>query len=226
MKQKQFERMEAIMAQQMQSDFETGHVQRVLHAALRIAATEPDADPDVVILAVLLHDVGRMAPDAAPGANHAELGAEMAREILLREGWDEDIAAHVHSCVQSHSYGKKHPPRSIEAKILYDADKLDLCGATGAARSLLLWGHTPWYRVDVRGNLHFGDKNKGSALFWEYERKLKRLPERFYTKKGKKMAQKRQKALKSFFKALRKELKRGHLKGQQQLARVFAAAEQ
>ncbi|NLW78246.1 MAG: HD domain-containing protein [Ruminococcaceae bacterium] len=223
MQKTQFKLMENIMRVQMHDDpDEIGHIHRVLHHALCIAKTEPKANADVVILAALLHDIGRGAPQLTPQP-HAELGARMAHPILLREGWDEETACHVCACISTHSFKWEPAPASIEAKILHDADKLDIAGAVGAARSIRLGAVAgeAFYTLDENDRPALAPAGGEASLLWEYQHKLKRLPSRMYTQKGRKMAKKRQKTMDAFFEALQAELEGNYAKGQRILKKAL-----
>lgn len=111
------------------------HVRRVLYLALEIAETEEGVDRDLLIAACLLHDVGRPEQFADPALCHARVGGEKARRFLLDHGFSQDFAARVGDCVRTHRYRSDDPPESLEAKILFDADKLDVTGAVGMART-------------------------------------------------------------------------------------------
>lgn len=215
MTRREFEAVETEMLKGMQrSVHDTGHIYRVLYGALRIAATEPKADRDIVILAALLHDIGRAA-EKRPGVGHAEAGAGMAYDMLRRAGWGESAAAHVRNCVRTHSYKGGQKPQSIEAKILFDADKLDLAGAVGCARALLFGAQIdePLYRLGPDGLPSPGLPGEESSILREYNRKLKHLPEKMFTAEGRRLAAKRQKAMDDYFAALAKEIYSGYKKG-------------
>lgn len=115
------------------------HVYRVLYLAMDIARYE-EADTNLLIAACLLHDIGRKEQMENPSLDHAVVGAEKAKRFLLEEGFDPAFAGRVSACIATHRYRSDHPPESIEAKILFDADKLDVTGAMGAARTLLYQG--------------------------------------------------------------------------------------
>ena len=116
------------------------HVERVLALALRLGA-ESGADERVLALAALLHDVGRAREDDDAGATcHAAVGATMAREVLLRHGADARCVRRVADCVRRHRYRGTARPVSLEAKLLFDADKLDSLGAVGIGRAFLFAG--------------------------------------------------------------------------------------
>ena len=141
MKQLEFERINTHMQGCMKdSAHDREHVYRVLYAALDIAKSEKDVNYDILIAACLLHDIGRQAQIENPSLCHAEVGAEAAKEYLLGCGYGQDFAEQVAECIRSHRFRKEQPPKSIEAKILFDADKLDVTGAMGVARTLLYGG--------------------------------------------------------------------------------------
>jgi len=59
----------------------------------------------------------------------------MAIPLLQKIGFSEDKIQKVQECIASHRYRGEQEPKSIEAKILFDADKLDSLGAIGIARA-------------------------------------------------------------------------------------------
>ena len=116
------------------------HTLRVRKNSRELLRELPEANALVVDAAVLLHDIGRPQEVASEGALcHAQLGADMARDILQRIGvTDEAFIAHVCDCIRTHRYRARQPeskPATLEARIVYDADKLDSLGAVGLARS-------------------------------------------------------------------------------------------
>ena len=108
------------------------HVLRVTHMGIRLAQAE-GADIAVVRAAALLHDV----PVAGRGRiDHHLAAASFAAEHLRAEGWDDARIASVVHCIQAHRYRDQSiQPQTLEAKCLYDADKLDSIGAIGVARA-------------------------------------------------------------------------------------------
>lgn len=101
------------------------HIYRVLHNALEIAKTEKDVDYDVSICACLLHDIGRKEQFENPALCHAEVGEQKAYQFLLDNGFNPAYAEHVKKCIITHRFRKNNQPDSIEARILFDADKLE-----------------------------------------------------------------------------------------------------
>lgn len=181
------------------------HVYRVLYAALDIAAHEESGvDIDILITASLLHDIGRGAQFENPSLCHAEAGGEMAYNYLVSTGWSERAARHVRASINSHRFRGDNAPDSIEAKILFDADKLDVSGAIGIARTLMYKGQVvePLYAVGTDGRVLDGTADTSPSFFREYNYKLKNIYDRFYTKHGYELAQSRRNAAEEFYKSL------------------------
>lgn len=117
-----------------------GHALRVRRWA-KTLALEEGADVEIVELAALLHDIGRAG---AVEKSHAESGASLAASILAKLGYSEEISQAVREAVISHSRESGYEPKSLEAKILYDADKLDFVGPVGLARLFSLAALHGW----------------------------------------------------------------------------------
>jgi len=112
------------------------HVLRVLSLARRIGQAE-GADPEIVHAAALLHDIGRERAEAT-GRDHAEFAAERARDILAGAP-PEKVEAVAHA-VATHRFRTGPEPTTLEAQVLFDADKLDAIGAVGVARAFAYGG--------------------------------------------------------------------------------------
>jgi len=108
------------------------HSLRVISLALQIAEVE-GGNRDIIFLGALLHDIGRGAPDS--DRPHAEVGAELAEEMLVEMGYPADVVEAVVAVVAGHSTNSKRPRDTIEAQIVHDADKIDAMGAIGLARN-------------------------------------------------------------------------------------------
>lgn len=192
------------------------HIFRVLCNALRIAEREPDADMDVVIAASLLHDIGREAQSKNLELDHAQIGANMALEFLPTLGWNDMKAAHTCDCIRTHRFRRGDEPKSIEAKIVFDADKLDAVGAIGVARTLNYGGqyNEPLYALDGSGEiLTAGGGAEISTFFQEFNYKLIRLYDKFYTKRGAEIAESHRAAATDFYRSLESEIMNAHKSG-------------
>lgn len=185
------------------------HVYRVLNNALEIAKTEDNVNMDVLMAAAILHDVGRADEKDDPMADHAITGGNRAYQVLTEKaGFDQPFAEHVRQCIRTHRFRRNDPPASIEAKILFDADKLDVCGAVGIARTLMYSGahDRPIYTTDPDGQIRDGKGDAEDSFFREYRFKLEGMYDRFLTRRGAELAKERQKAAVEFYKALLSEV--------------------
>ena len=195
------------------------HIYRVLYNALEIAKAEPQVNYDILIAACLLHDIGRPDQVADPALCHAEVGSEKAYRFLLDLGMERCFAENIRHCILTHRFRKNLLPQTIEAKILFDADKLDVTGAIGIARTLQYRGTLlePLYRILPDGTISNGTEDVCHSFFREYKFKLEKLYDRFYTQKGAELAKERQHIAKAFYENLYREVNTGYTSGQEAL---------
>ena len=196
------------------------HVYRVLYNALEIAKTESRVDHDILITACLLHDIGRGEQFKNPEVCHALAGGDMAYTFLTENGFDADFAEKVRHCIRAHRYRKSEPPQSLEAKILFDADKLDVAGALGIARTLVYRGTVgePLYSLLPDGSVSDGENDTEPSFFREYKFKLEKLYDKPYTQKGRELAGCRRSHAAEFYKALLGEVRESYENGTMELS--------
>lgn len=195
------------------------HIYRVLFVALDIASQEELNNYDVLISACLLHDIGRQEQFENPKLCHAIVGAEKAYHFLIKNKFNSDFAKQVASCIKAHRFRTDNPPTSIEEKILFDADKIDVTGTLGIARTILYKGQVnePLYSVDEDGNVLDGSGDIEASFFQEYKHKLENLYSKFYTKRGTEIAAQRRSAAVSFYESLIKEVASSYQTGKTEL---------
>jgi uncharacterized protein len=189
------------------------HVLRVYHLAERIAAAE-GADLEIIRAAALLHDAVGSAPGAEGNARaeHHIASAHFAREILIDKGWPEEKIRAVQHCIRAHRFrGKEDKPQTIEAKVLFDADKLDVLGAIGAARTIAyaaLDGQ-PSYAEPSQQFIKTGIKQPGEphSSYHEFLFKLQKVKSRMFTSTGKALAEARHNFLVGFYEQLQAEVR-------------------
>ena len=199
------------------------HIYRVLYTALDIARTETSVNYDVLICACLLHDIGRKEQFENPEVCHAAAGSEKAYRFLTENGFEKDFAEHVKNCIKTHRFRKNAPPESLEAKILFDADKLDVTGATGIARTLIYEGavNEPLYSLSADGQVSSGETDTISSFFHEYHYKLKKIYNNFYTEHGAKLACDRRKIADLFYNEIYKEVSSAYKNGKTNLDEII-----
>ena len=183
------------------------HVYRVLYQALQLAQEEETVDFDVLIAACLLHDIGRSDQLADPSLCHALVGGDKAFRFLTDHGFPEEFALRVKECIVTHRFRADRPPTGVEAKLLFDADKLDVTGAMGVARTLLYQGTvgSSLYSLRPDGSVSSGEGDSDPSFFREYQFKLKRLYDRFCTPQARRIALSRQAAAEAFYRDLLQE---------------------
>ncbi|MBN2851871.1 MAG: HD domain-containing protein [Clostridia bacterium] len=183
------------------------HTKRVYNMCLHLGKAEK-ADMEIVRLAALLHDIGRSEQDKNHGKiSHEKLGATMAEEILASYGVSEEIIEKVKHCILTHRFREKTHPTTIEAKVLFDADKLDAIGAIGIGRAFVFAG-------EVGAVVHNKDievektksYSKDDSAYREFLVKLVHVKDRLYTDEGKKLAEDRHNYMVSFFERINLEV--------------------
>ena len=144
----------------------------------------------------------------------------MAEKFLNELNMPEDKVEHIKQCIITHRYKTDKKPKSLEAKILFDADKLDTVGAIGIAREYVWIVKNNGYlykKMNIqeyaKENLEGGklngrikDKSKHSPQI-NWETKLKLLSTVLYTDKAREMAKERMKFSKEFLDKLEREVK-------------------
>jgi uncharacterized protein len=182
------------------------HSQRVSNLCMHIGQVE-GADLEVLEMAAYLHDVGRSYEDASKGSIcHAQKGADIARELLAECPISEQRKANIIHCIRSHRFRGNHQPETLEARVLFDADKLDAIGAVGIGRAFLFAGevgaklHNP--RVKPELTQPYTEEDTG---YREYKLKLSKIKGRMLTAEGRRMAEERHAFMEVFFKRFTEE---------------------
>lgn len=182
------------------------HTERVYNLCLHLA--DEDTNVEVLKLAAILHDVARPLQDESKGKIcHAEKGVEIAKEILEKYGYNEDIINKILHCIERHRFKKGAAPESKEAIILFDADKLDSVGAVGIGRAFS-------FAANIGAKLHnkevdiekTEEYSKDDTAYREFMVKLRKLKDIMLTKKGKDLAEGRHNFMVEFFDRLDKEV--------------------
>lgn len=183
------------------------HIERVHALALHIGRLM-NARLDVLSAAALLHDIGRPHETREKGRIcHAEKGAELAGDILKDCGLSpEKISAILH-CIASHRYRNNREPLTVEAQILYDADKLDSIGAVGIGRAFLFAGQVGAKLHNRHSNIDNTESySVEDTAYREFRVKLCKIKDRMLTAEGKRLARERHEFMELFFNRLQQEI--------------------
>jgi uncharacterized protein len=196
------------------------HIERVLRMAKEIGKRE-SANLEIIELAAILHDIfeNKEAHSSFAGFRHEIEGSKEARKILTNLGLTVKTVDAVCHCIESHrKRSGRTEPQTIEAKCLFDADKLDCIGAIGMIRSAFVsFDHQQdFYREeeDLEGYAHRNLRQDGTIIDYtqhssnlEYELSLKAVSSRMYTETGKRLANERAAFMGEFYNRLGKEMK-------------------
>jgi len=165
-----------------------GHVLRVRKLALEIAKhVDKSVDLEILELAALLHDIGRLQSEKG----HAKMSAKVAKSILELIKYPREKIEKVVNAILAHSFSENVRPICIEAQILSDADKLDALGAIGIARVIAYGG-------SIGRNFCYDLKH--------FKEKILKLKNLMYTDYGKMLADRKSKIIERFVKEFEEEL--------------------
>lgn len=180
------------------------HIERVVRNARTIAAAEK-ADPFVVELAALLHDIA----DSKFHNGNEELGPERSERFLKGLDLPAELVDHVVNIVRNVSFKNELDPSkedrfdSIELQVLKDADRLDAMGAIGVARAFHYGGYKnralydPSIKPEEKQSKEQYKTSKAPTINHFYE-KLLLLKDKMNTQTGRKMAEERHAFMESF----------------------------
>lgn len=189
------ETMRFVMAH-THSQQERDHVRRVLAYTRILANKKKKINKNTLYMAAILHDIGRTHLAEAYGTagekGHAAISAAAAYEYLVKEGWSLKKTEKICACIRAHSRNSGPKPTTREAKILFDADKLDMLGAIGIARKI---GYAydedrPLYTKDRADRFHTDNKTQMT------------IEEHLFTKKARKIARRRKGIMTAYYRAL------------------------
>ena len=182
------------------------HIMRVYKNAQKICKKEK-TDEKLVLSAVLLHDVISYPKSDKRSKLSSLKSSEVSKQILKKYNFTENEIQIISDAINDHSFSQNKTPKTIEGKILQDADRLDAIGAIGIARVFAVAGSEkrPFFSIDDP----FCKKRAPDDHKWaldHFYKKLLLLESLMNTKSGKIEAKKRTKVLKYFLSELKKEL--------------------
>jgi uncharacterized protein len=138
----------------------------------------------------------------------------MAREILA--GQPEAFVAAVSHAIEAHRFRAEPAPRTLEAQVVSDADKLEAIGAVGVARAFAYAGERgtalwrrPWREIaGGAGDAIASPAALGSDYtpVHEFVFKLDRIPEQLHTATARAIAEERRAFMRVFFDRLDAEI--------------------
>ena len=184
------------------------HVRRVVKNTLKLTATE-GGDPAITIPAAWLHDCVSVTKNSPLRNQASRLAAEEAVRFLTSVDYPAQLLPQIYHAIEAHSFSANIQTKSLEARIVQDADRLEAVGAIGIARCFLTGGSmgTPLYEPSdpFAENRNLDDRNYTLDHFYC---KLLGLADTMKTQAGKAEAIKRTDYIKAFLFQLGSEI--GH----------------
>jgi uncharacterized protein len=185
---------------------DVAHIRRVVANAKALARSE-GGRLEVVIPAAWLHDCVNLPKDSGQRADASRLAAAAALSFLSAAGYPERYLAEIGHAIEAHSFSANIAPRTLEARIVQDADRLDAIGAIGIARCLMLGGAMgkPLYEPgEPLPRQRAPDESK--YVVDHFYQKLLLLAERMQTAAGRQEAERRTAFMRDFLAQLSLEV--------------------
>lgn len=183
------------------------HLVRVWKLVKQISAHETAVDLEMLAIATLLHDCVQIEKSDPRRALASQLSADKARDVLKAIGWDTariEATAHV---IEAHSFSANIAPRSLEARILRDADRLDAIGAIGIARTFYVAGRMGSRLYDFDDPLARERRPDDTTFALDhFDVKLLKLADGMSTEGAQRIAQKRAAIMRQFVQDLADEI--------------------
>jgi len=185
-------------------DFE--HVMRVYKNAKKICKEEK-ANEKLILSAALLHDIVSYPKSDKRSKISSLESAKKSKQILKKYDFSKEEIMIISDAICDHSFSQNKVPKTLEGKILQDADRLDALGAIGIARVFATGGSLkrPFYNLDDP----FCKTRIPDDKIWTVDhffQKLLKLESLMNTKSGKVEAKRRTRVLKEFLNYLKQEL--------------------
>ncbi|MGH1464166.1 MAG: HD domain-containing protein [Cognatishimia sp.] len=201
--------LRSIIKREMEQDpaHDIAHLDRVWSNARRIAEDEGTANLNVLMAAAYFHDLVNLPKDAPNRSEASVLSARKVAPILAEIGFSEAAIKATQHAIAAHSYSAGIPPKSPEAEILRDADRLDALGAIGIARTFMVGASMGRALADP--NDPFAADRPLDDQLWSIDHwhlKLLQLPNEMLTAKGRKIARKRARLMLAYLVQLSKEM--------------------
>ena len=200
--------LQTLVKQKMKNDpaHDFNHIMRVYKNAKKLCKKEK-ANQKIVLSAALLHDIVSYPKSDKNSKLSSQKSADEAKKILKKLNFTSEEIHIISDAIRDHSFSRGKIPKTLEGKILQDADRLDALGAIGIARVFAVGGFEkrPLYNnEDPFCKIHTPDDETWTLD--HFYKKLLKLESLMNTKSAKIEAKKRTNVLKFFLSELKNEL--------------------
>jgi uncharacterized protein len=158
------------------------HVEQTVKAAKYLASKE-NADVNTCIIAAWLHDISKHKEQKNDHINHGTDASKVAKQFLLKLGFDAKDVDDI--CYVIYMHNKTRVGKTVESKILWDADKLRCVGPYGLVTGVsnfcylgLLQEEAIIKTADEYGEYVFGQFRTTTAQ--NLEKKYMKLMDKFH----------------------------------------------
>ncbi len=174
--------------------------------AKQLAAAE-GARREVAVPAAWLHDCVTVPKNSPQRAQASRLAAEQAGQWLREWNYPGELLPEITHAIEAHSFTAGIAPRTPEARVVQDADRLEAIGAVGLARCLMLGGALgrPLYAPEDPFCERRPPDDRVATLD-HFHTKLLKLEGTMQTESGRREARQRTEFLKGFLAQLRREI--------------------
>ena len=188
------------------SAHDVSHVKRVVKNTLYLTEKE-QANIQVTFPSAWLHDCVSLPKDSPDRARASRLAAETATGFLAENGYPQELLPEVFHAIEAHSFSAGLPARSLEARVVQDADRLDSLGAIGIARCVLVGGRLNRPLCDPADPFCDAREPDDSRYTIDhFYSKLLKLPGTMQTEAGRAEAQRRAELMRGYLDQLRVEI--------------------
>lgn len=188
------------------------HLLRVHRLSRQIWEEEHDASADALslsreeswcalALAALFHDVVNVPKDSPQRSLASTLSADHAVEwARVRTDLTSRQLEVLHHAISAHSFSAGLEARTLEARVLSDADKLDALGAIGIARTFAVGGKLGRQLAHEGDPLGKAGRAHDDRLYGvdHFYCKLFELKSRMHTRRGRQIAEERERFMRTF----------------------------
>lgn len=181
------------------------HFRRVVKLAKNLCEKEK-AKLEVVVPSAWLHDLVIVPKNSPLRSKASKLSAEKAIEFLSSIQYPRVYFEEIAHAIEGHSFSANLEVKTIEAKIVQDADRIDGLGAIGIARCFATAGllKRPFYSdQDPFCDMRTPDDSKYTVD--HFFQKLFKTAETLKTQAGREEGKKRVETMREFLEALKNE---------------------
>lgn len=182
------------------------HIKRVIKNTLYLTVIE-EANSEITLPAACLHDCISLPKNDPRRSEGSRLAARAASGFLEEIDYPSDLIPEVEHAIEAHSFSAGIPCRTLEARIVQDADRLDALGAVGIARCFLVGGHLGRPLFDPDDPFcEQREPDDGAFTVDHFYTKLLKLPGTMQTAAGRAEAERRAAIMRRYLDDLRKEI--------------------